>query len=669
MSWPAVSQSIRLVAGHRSSLPYGVAGIVSGCPVFCQLRHASKKKNLDQIRKQQRQQQLQKSLEASKPTLESVVAEFGEGKVKSWEKWKYKGLIAPEDKLEKRKKRKDWLSFEKKGLILPKHGEMGKSMLFRKGPSQEERDEEELRKKLAMVEHIEDPEVRKFALEDIEDRERRLATLDPHGFLEKLEQLAALGQPDVPAKDGIRVLVIHPRVKYTLQRLRGSGEQRRNIAEWDLQEAVSLVDGMGTHYAAGRYIISQSRTSSKSFFTDQGLEEIQAIMEIDCFEEVMVNHVQLSARQRAFLESLWECRVYDRFNTVLHIFKNFASTPAAKLQIRLAELENEQRLMKQTEDKNKLHHSELTPGYYSNSDGDHDLRSQKRKDHMDNMIKQVNKKLDRSKVHREIARESRRRKEVPLVALVGYTNAGKTSLVKALCGSNVEGESRVFATLDSTVHRLRLPSGLEVVVSDTIGFISELPPTLMATFESTLADSLEADVVLHIRDATHPNTEGQRVNVMRTLLDIGFSDDRVEDMVEVNNKIDLAGDLSEWQQSLLPGQFTHDLPEVKSSVEVSAKTGQGMEELKKIIEEKMLESSKRHCLQLTIPSTGKELSWLHKNAGVSSTVCSDDGSELIVDVVLTSAKLGKFSAEFPHIKVDQDLLPVMEDCGVSTRFS
>lgn len=318
--WPVLGRATSLLVvspargvhslQHRTRPPLGISQL-------CQCRHGSRNSLKDQGGDE----------EESKPTWLQLETELGR-RIRPQDRWKYKGLVKEE------KKKKPTEPFERIGLQLPKEVQPGQGMLFRIGPSQAERDEQAHMKKLAMVEHIQDPEVRQIALEELEKRQNVIARLDKNGLLEKMERLQALGQPNIPAKDGLRMLIIEPRVKADLsKKLRGTGEQRRNISEWNLRESCSLVDCTGSHYAAGRYILSVTQNKRDSYFNDRNLEEMECILEMECYDEIMINVPQLTVRQMDFLSSLWRCKVWDRFRIVLQIFKNNACTRVAKLQV------------------------------------------------------------------------------------------------------------------------------------------------------------------------------------------------------------------------------------------------------------------------------------------------------------------------------------------------
>ena len=245
------------------------------------------------------------------------------------------GPLVVSEEPKKKKTEEPSVTFDKNAVMVPDK-KAAKSMVFRLGPSRDDRDSAAFKKQLAAVEHIADPEVREEAMSALEERQRQFDLMDPDGLYEKMELRAMFNQPEIPAKDGKRVLIIHPRIREDLRKkLRGTGEQRRNIAEWDLREACSLVDTMGTHYAGGRYILPVRDLNPKSFFSERNLQEIDYIRDMECYDEIMINYSQLRVRQSLHLTSKWKCKVWDRFTTVLHIFATHASTSIAKLQVSL----------------------------------------------------------------------------------------------------------------------------------------------------------------------------------------------------------------------------------------------------------------------------------------------------------------------------------------------
>ncbi|HNS45404.1 MAG TPA: 50S ribosome-binding GTPase, partial [Alphaproteobacteria bacterium] len=231
---------------------------------------------------------------------------------------------------------------------------------------------------------------------------------------------------------------------------------------------------------------------------------------------------------------------------------------------------------------------------------------------------------------------SRERVPYPVVALVGYTNAGKSTLFNKLTGAEVFAKDLLFATLDPTMRRLKLPKGRDVILSDTVGFISDLPTHLIAAFRATLEQVQYADVILHVRDISSPETEAQREDVVTILKDIGVDYDTDDRVIEVLNKIDLCED-RHWLRE--PGLKGRQIP-------VSAVTGEGLEALLESIEGRLT----CHYKQVTIDldsSNGKAFAWLHRHASVLDK--KEDGDHIHLTVSIDEGEYQKYLGLFGPI--------------------
>lgn len=334
--------------------------------------------------------------------------------------------------------------------------------------------------------------------------------------------------------------------------------------------------------------------------------------------ELLLVDAALTPIQQRNLETETGAKVLDRTALILEIFGERAATREGVLQVELAHLNYQKgRLVR------SWTHLERQRGSggsgFMGGPGETQIESDRRQI-MDRIVLLENR-LD--KVKRTRAQQRQQRKGTPIVALVGYTNAGKSSLFNALTGAGVFAKDLLFATLDTTVRQMELPHGRTVLLSDTVGFVADLPTDLVAAFRATLEEVLDADVILHARDISNPDHVAQAHDVMKVLGDLGVSPETTP-IIEVWNKIDLVD--SQALVGVAP------VSKVAATVPASAMTGQGLDTLKLAIEAALAEKSRTYHVHVP-HSAGADIGWLHAHAEIiSRDEPNEQGSGFVVRV-------------------------------------
>jgi GTP-binding protein HflX len=403
---------------------------------------------------------------------------------------------------------------------------------------------------------------------------------------------------------------------------------------WDIED--SLIELGQLARTAGLEVAGQTWQRVDRFqpATLVGTGKVEELSELryDLGCDVIVFDEELSPRQLRNLEDAFgdETKVLDRTSLILDIFAQHARTREGKLQVELAQYEY--RLPRLTRAWSHLARQAGggsarggSGGVGLRGPGETQLEVDRRE--IGRRIAQIQNELEQVRRHRALHRSQRKRTAVPVVAIVGYTNAGKSTLLNALSGADVRTEDKLFATLDPTTRRVSLPSGREALFSDTVGFIQKLPAELIAAFRATLEEINEADLILHVIDITHPNACQQREIVNDTLADLGVVD---RPMVLALNKID------QLPGSIVDPECWADYP---ISVPISAAVGTGLETLLRQIEEIL--AADLVYISVQVPyERGDLASLFHDQGTVVST--SHDGTGTVIEGYLPRRWLGQF---------------------------
>ncbi len=406
------------------------------------------------------------------------------------------------------------------------------------------------------------------------------------------------------------------------ERSRDGAADPSRAADARLAEAVGLTASIGlvvVHTA----ILPLRRRPATLLGSGQVEAQGEAIAEQDVTVAVM--DAQLSPVQQRNLEKAWNCKVIDRTGLILDIFGERAVTREGSLQVELAHLDYQRsRLVR------SWTHLERQRGGFGFLGGPGETQIEADRRLIDDRMVRLKKELEQVRRTRGLHRSVRKRVPHPVVALVGYTNAGKSTLFNAMTGAEVVARDQLFATLDPTMRGRRLPSGRRVILSDTVGFISELPTELVAAFRATLEEVSEADVILHVRDVAHPDTAAQRADVV-AVLDGMVAEGTLDAAwpartIEVLNKADLLGGIAA-------------VPARVGAVVASAITGEGLATLEEAIDSRI--AAGMEVVEYAIPlESGARLAWLYEHGEV---IGRDDGETAVrVTVRLLAADRARF---------------------------
>ncbi|XP_076068734.1 putative GTP-binding protein 6 isoform X1 [Oratosquilla oratoria] len=400
----------------------------------------------------------------------------------------------------------------------------------------------------------------------------------------------------IKGQDGVSgVMVLQPWVKW------GPRKRLDTNGELLLDEAAALISTLPMYKVVAKEVVHVKSTETKGVFGTGTLERLASeIRSLGSCSTVFVSLDILKSKQVQELESIFRVRVIDRYSVVLGIFHLHAQTLEARMQLALAEIPY--------------------------------MRSRVHGEREKNMLKEREKKLSGSlnklKGKREILRRGRINSSIPSVAILGYTNAGKTSLIRAITGDKrAEGKDQLFATLDVTAHGGHLPCGVEVVFIDTVGFIQDIPTSLIASFRATLEDAICADVVIHVRDASHPDYRAQGQTVEKTLSSLPL--DAKTPVIAVGNKMDI----------VTPDKKV----DLEGALPLSSLTGHGLQEVLMVLEQEILRVTNRHIRIFKLPSGCENIRWLRKVTGISKEeVDPEDSQNMLITVAISEQELAAY---------------------------
>ncbi|MEM6634885.1 MAG: GTPase HflX [Pseudomonadota bacterium] len=410
---------------------------------------------------------------------------------------------------------------------------------------------------------------------------------------------------EAEARDMTRAWVLHPDV---------AGRENPRPPKRQLDEALGLAQALPGLDVVGTTLVPLPKPRPGHLFGSGKTQELKALFADNAVELVLVDGPVTPVQQRN-LEKAWNCKLLDRTSLILEIFSDRARTKEGVLQVEMAALAYQRtRLVR------AWTHLERQRGALGFVGGPGETQIEADRRAIDDQLIRLRRQLTKVSKTRGLHRASRKKVPFPVVALVGYTNAGKSTLFNRLTGAKVLAKDMLFATLDPTMRAMELPDGTDIILSDTVGFISGLPTQLVAAFRATLEEVLDADLVIHVRDISHPESEAEAEDVKQILGDLGVPQDAA--IVEVWNKLDEVP-AGERAAVLRKAERSRDV------VALSALTGEGLDALAQKIAHQLAPGKQEEVLTLTF-GDGRRRAWLFEHTEILAEEPGEDGLQLRV---------------------------------------